>query len=122
MPYYILPISSVCMCVCFHSVILKEIFLYFFQVQVSQLCLEGRCIHDFLIDTTTFLSHSFNIMLQLIEPSLLFCLLPSARKYNLLTRGFISSEVRGFRNVVTFGLHYPEAAILDDVSIFFFFL
>lgn len=84
------------------------------HINISFSCaLPGRCIHEFLIGASKLLD-SLNIKFQLIEPSLLFCLLPSARKYNLATRGFSSSSVRGLKNVVTFGVHHSEAQILDE--------
>lgn len=92
----------------------------FIEFQVSISCVpRGRCIHNFLIRTTRILE-SLNLRLILIEPTLLFCMLPFSRKYNLLTRGFSSAKFKGSKNVVTFGLDSSHAKILDEVIIEYF--
>lgn len=56
-----------------------------------------------------------DIKLQLIEPSMLFCMLPSSRRNDLLTRGYDPNKTTGLKNVLTFGMLNSSIELFESV-------
>lgn len=76
----------------------------------------GQCMHLQLIDFSEQME-LFHVKPLLTEPSLLFCLLPPSRKFNLLTRGFDNAKVQGPGNVLSFYINPSEADVLDQTGV-----